>query len=130
MKSTKRTKRTARQLFRLCLVKGVVNEDRTRLVAKGLAQSRRRGALAVLADIQRLVRLDRDRHSAVVESATPLTTDVRDRVQMGLTRTYGPDLVTSFEHNPDLIGGMRIKVGSDVYDGSVRGRLAALEAGL
>lgn len=130
MKSTKRTKRTARQLFRLCLVKGVVDEDRTRLVAKRLAQSRRRGALAVLADIQRLVRLDRDRHSAIVESATPLASDVRDRVQMGLTRTYGPGLVTSFEHNPDLIGGMRIKVGSDVYDGSVRGRLAALEAGL
>jgi F-type H+-transporting ATPase subunit delta len=39
-------------------------------------------------------------------------------------------LATSFEHKPELIGGMRIKVGSDVYDGSVKARLAALEAGL
>ncbi len=40
------------------------------------------------------------------------------------------DLETSFEQNAALIGGVRIKVGSDVYDGSVRARLAALEARL
>jgi F-type H+-transporting ATPase subunit delta len=33
----------------------------------------------------------------------------------------------SFIHSPALIGGMRIKVGSDVYDGSVQARLSALE---
>jgi F-type H+-transporting ATPase subunit delta len=130
MKTTRKTKRAARQLFRLCLVNGVVDESRVRLVARRLAESKRRGALAVLGDVQRLVRLDRDRHAAVVESAAPLAGDVRDRVQAGLVRAYGPGLATSFEHNPALIGGMRIKVGSDVYDGSVRGRLAALEAGL
>ena len=32
-----------------------------------------------------------------------------------------------FAQNPALIGGMRIKVGSDVYDGSVQARLAALQ---
>ena len=36
----------------------------------------------------------------------------------------------AFEINPRLIGGMRIRVGSDVYDTSVRARLAALEARL
>jgi len=34
----------------------------------------------------------------------------------------------SFAHSPALIGGMRVKVGSDVYDGSVQARLATLEA--
>jgi F-type H+-transporting ATPase subunit delta len=130
MKTTRKTKRAARQLFRLCLVNGLVDEGRVRLVARRLAESKRRGALAVLGDVQRLVRLDRDRHSALVESAAPLPREVRDRVQAGLARAYGPGLATSFEQNPALIGGMRIKVGSDVYDGSVRGRLAALEAGL
>jgi F-type H+-transporting ATPase subunit delta len=51
-------------------------------------------------------------------------------VQAGLDRAYGQGLETSFALNPDLIGGMRIRVGSDVYDGSVRARLAALEAAL
>jgi F-type H+-transporting ATPase subunit delta len=80
--------------------------------------------------LQRLVKLDRDRHAAVVESAAPLPHELRDKVEAGLARAYGPGLATSFEHKPELIGGMRIKVGSDVYDGSVKARLAALEAGL
>jgi F-type H+-transporting ATPase subunit delta len=57
----------------------------------------------------------------------PLPEDLRASVQTGLARTYGPGISTSFAHNPELIGGMRIKVGSDVYDGSVRARLAELE---
>ena len=130
MKSTRRTKRAARQLFRLCLVDGAVDEGRVRLVAPRLAQSKRRGALRVLTDLQRLVKLDRDRHAAVVESAAPLPRELRDSVEAGLARAYGPGLATSFEHKPELIGGMRVRVGSDVYDGSVKARLAALEAGL
>jgi F-type H+-transporting ATPase subunit delta len=130
MKSTRRTKRAARQLFRLCLVNGAADEGRIRLVAERLAQSRRRGALRVLADVKRLVKLDRDLHAAVVESAAPLPGELRDRVEAGLARAYGPGLATSFEHKPELIGGMRVRVGSDVYDGSVKARLAALEARL
>jgi F-type H+-transporting ATPase subunit delta len=57
----------------------------------------------------------------------PLPEDLRVSVQTGLARTYGPGISASFAQNPGLIGGMRIKVGSDVYDGSVRARLAELE---
>jgi len=42
---------------------------------------------------------------------------------------YGAGLNVTFAQNPALIGGMRVKVGSDVYDGSVSGRLAALQEG-
>ncbi len=84
----------------------------------------------MLSDLQRLVRLDRERHTAVVESATSLSDDVREDVKTGLARIYGTELETSFEHNPALIGGMRIRVGSDVYDGSVRSKLEALETRL
>jgi len=37
-------------------------------------------------------------------------------------------MATTFVVDPTLIAGMRLKVGSDVYDGSVKGGLAALEA--
>jgi F-type H+-transporting ATPase subunit delta len=65
---------------------------------------------------------------ATVESATPLPPDMQVSVQAELSRMYGPGLNTSFAHSPALIGGMRVKVGSDVYDGSVQARLATLEA--
>jgi F-type H+-transporting ATPase subunit delta len=130
MKANRRVIRTARELFRLCLVNGVLDEGRVRQVVQRIVTSRRRGSLPILSTFQRLVRLDRDRHTAVVESAMPLVGTLREGIQAGLTRAYGPGLEASFEQNPALIGGMRIKVGSDVYDGSVRARLAALEARL
>jgi F-type H+-transporting ATPase subunit delta len=130
MKANRKVRRAARQLFRLCVVDGVLDEARVRQIAQRIATSRRRGAVPILSDFQRLVRLDRGRHSALVESATPLAGSMREEIQAGLARAYGPRLEASFETNPALIAGMRIKVGSDVYDGSVRARLATLEARL
>jgi F-type H+-transporting ATPase subunit delta len=73
------------------------------------------------------VSLDRLRHTAKVESAVPLSPELQANVHASLVRTYGPELNTSFAENSTLIGGMRIKVGSDVYDGSIKAGLAALE---
>ena len=130
MKLTRRGRRAARQLFQLCLVDGRLDEGRARLVARQLAGSGRRGALAVLGGFRRLVRLEYERHAALVESAIGLPADLREGVQASLARAYGPGLETSFAENPALIGGMKIRVGSHVYDGSVRARLDALEARL
>ena len=84
----------------------------------------------MLAHFQRLVRMDRDRHTALVESAVSLPDDLRVGVVTDVTRMFGPGIETSFTENAALIGGMRLKVGSDVYDGSVRARLASIEARL
>jgi F-type H+-transporting ATPase subunit delta len=84
----------------------------------------------VLSGFLRLVRLDRDRHTAHVESAAPLPDSAREQIRSGLAHTYGAALETSFAENPSLIGGVRVQVGSDVYDGTIRARLAALAARL
>jgi F-type H+-transporting ATPase subunit delta len=127
MKSPKEIKREAKHLFRLCFVDGSLDEDRVRGVLQGVLGSKRRGSLPLAGQFQRLVSLDRLRHTAKVESAVPLSPELRADVQASLVRTYGPELNTSFVENSALIGGMRIKVGSDVYDGSIKAGLAALE---
>ena len=127
MKPNRRSRRVARQLFQLCLVGGKLNSDRVRQVARRLGEGTERNALAVLSHFQRMVRLDYAQHTAVIESAEPLSDDVRRAVEAQLTRLHGADLGISVALNPSLIGGMRITVGSSVYDGSVRGRLNALE---
>jgi F-type H+-transporting ATPase subunit delta len=128
MTRSKRTKRVARSLFRLCVADGgTVDDARARLVAQRLAASGRRTSLPLLSEFARLVRLEHDRRSAIVESAAPLSDAIRDRVQADLARLYGQRVRARFEANPALIGGMRVTVGSDVYDGSIRARLAALE---
>jgi F-type H+-transporting ATPase subunit delta len=130
MRANRRVRRAARALFHLCLVDGVLDEERARQVAQRVAASRRRGALSILSAFQRLVRLDRDRYTALVESATPLAAALREQIYADLVRTHGRTLDASFEENPALIGGVRIKVGSHIYDGSVRARLASLDARL
>jgi F-type H+-transporting ATPase subunit delta len=130
MKTNRKASRAARRLFRLCLVDGLLAEKRAMKVAQRLAASRRRGAVAVLAGFARLVRLDVGRRTAVVESAAALGPELRKDIRGRLVRMYGPGLRTTFERNQGLIGGVRIKVGSDVYDDSVRAKLAALAARL
>lgn len=127
MKITRRARRDARDLFRLCLLNGVLDANRTRQVVQRVVDAGRHDAPAILSHFRRLVRLHLARHTAIIESVTPLPADVRAAVETDLTRRYGPGLTTTFAHRPALIGGMRIQVGSDVYDGSVRARLAALE---
>ena len=127
MKTATQSRRKAKQLFRLCLVKGMLDEARVRQVVQRILASRRRGFLALVVHFWRLVKLESARHTAEIESAEPLPADLRSRVQAGLEGLYGPGMHTSFARNAALIGGMRIKVGCDVYDGSVRAGLAALE---
>jgi F-type H+-transporting ATPase subunit delta len=126
--STRQTKRDAKQLFRLCFVNGSLDQGRVREVVRRVAESTNRNRFKFLSNFQRLVELDHARHTATVEYATPLSAEMQASVQAGLSRTYGSGLSTTFTHNPELIGGMRIKVGSDVYDSSVKARLTAIQA--
>lgn len=127
MKPTKQARHQARRLFRLCQVNGLLDESRARRFVQRIVKAKPRGYLSLLEQFQRLVRLDSSRRTARVESATPLPADVSAGVQARLTQAYGAGLSVVHAHNPELIGGMRITVGSDVYDSTVRGRLTALE---
>ena len=127
MKTAKQVEKDAKHLYRLCLVDGSLDENRVRQAVRRVLESGQRGSFALLSYFQRLVKLDCARHTATIESATPLPADLQSSVSSDIRRLYGPKLSISFEDNPALIGGMRIKVGSDVYDSSVEGRLTALE---
>ncbi len=128
MKTARQVRRDAKRLWRLCLVDGWLDDSRVRQVVDRVIESRRSGGVAVLSHFLRLVKLDRARQVAQVESAAPLDADVRAAVEERLARRYGSAVETTFVVDPALIGGMRVKVGSDVYDGSVRAGLDALEA--
>ena len=123
----KPVQRNAKHLFRWCRTNGAVDEDLVREVLQQILGSKRRGYLALAKEFERLVRLDQWQRTAEVESAAPLPSELRANVQARLDQTYGPHLSTSFVENTALIGGMRIRVGSDVYDGSIKAGLAALE---
>jgi F-type H+-transporting ATPase subunit delta len=127
MKTARQAQREARQLFRLSFVDGSLDENRVRLVVERVLAARQSGGLAVASRFLRLVRQDRARHHAEIASALPLPAPIRAEIEASLARQYGAGLITSFVEDPSLIGGVRLTAGSDVYDGSVKGGLAALE---
>jgi len=112
--------------MRLCLVDGRVDEGRARQVVQSVIQSRRRGYLTLLGLFLRLLKLDHRQHTAEIDSAVPLRADLQTSVKNAIEGVYGLGITAHFAENPSLIGGMRVRVGSDVYDGSVRFGLAAL----
>ncbi len=127
MKISKQSRREGKELFRSCLADGQLDDNRVRQAVQQVLHAKPRGYFAILAHFQRLVKLAVEQRTARIESPVPLSPDLQSRVQESLARNYGPGLNVSFAQNPALLGGLRIQVGSDVYDGSIQGRLAALE---
>jgi F-type H+-transporting ATPase subunit delta len=127
MKGNKQSRRDAKQLFKSCQVDGQLNEDRVRKTVALLIEKKPRGYFGTLQELQRLVKLDVNSRSASVVSAVELTEEQKQSVRDSLGRMKGGDVAIEFVQNPDLIGGMRVKIGDDVYDGSMKTRLARLE---
>ena len=126
MKGTKQSRRLAKQLFKSCQVDDRLNADRVRKAVSLLIEQKPRGYFGILQNLQRLVKLDEASRSARVESAVPLGQAQQEDVRNSLNRLKGGDVTVAFATNPSLIGGMRVKIGDDVYDGSVKTRLTAL----
>jgi len=63
---------------------------------------------------------------AEVTSAYELTQEQRERLSAELASLAGTPVRMRFAVDPDLIGGVTARLASRVYDGSVRGRLAAM----
>ena len=126
MKGTKQSRRLAKQLFKSCQIDDQLNADRVRKAVSLLIERKPRGYFGILQNLQRLVKLDEASRSARVESAVALGQAQQQDVRNSLKRLKGGEVTVAFATNPGLIGGMRVKIGDDVYDGSVRTRLTAL----
>ena len=127
MISSKQIRRDARVLFKACMAKSQLDEKKVTTVVDTILDRRPHGFLSILKEFQRLVRQEVERNTATVETAVDATAPVQADIEKKLKNEYGNGLIISFKTNATLIGGMRVKVGSDVFDGSVSARLKALE---
>lgn len=126
MRISKQARRDAKQLFRSCQVNGLLDDQKARRAIQQVIAQKPRGYGGILTHFHRLVRLDLERRAARVESATPLDGAIEGAMRTNLARRYGAGLNIAFTQNPALLGGLRIKVGSDVFDSSIQARLDAL----
>jgi F-type H+-transporting ATPase subunit delta len=127
MKIDRHTRQSAKKYFRACLQPdGSFDEQGIRDLVHLLATQKPRNYLGILRRLQQLVELAIEERSVRVESATPLA-DNGASIFANLESRFGPASRNTYEVNPSLLGGLRIRRGSNIWDGSVQGRLSRLE---
>jgi len=127
MKLSKESRKLAKQMFQASFTDGRLDNNKIRGLASSVIENKPRHYVAVLKSYHRLIRLETDRHHAHIESAAPLDDATVSKITNDLKSRFGSDLAITFSVNPDFIGGLRIKIGSDVWDNSVKSRLQRLQ---
>jgi F-type H+-transporting ATPase subunit delta len=112
------------------LLEGKVRPATLRLALLALAGFGGRGFASSLTRLVELAAQKRDRSVAYVTTAVPLTDADEDRLAGRLADMYGRAVSLKIDVDPRIIGGMRVKVGSDLYDGTVARRLAEARTAL
>jgi F-type H+-transporting ATPase subunit delta len=127
MKISKEARRFARELFQASLVNGRLDAKTVAELADRLIAEKPRSYVQILREFTRLVRLELERRHALIESAQPLDAAEAERIRQELLSRNGGDLTFEFRVNPAHIGGLRVQIGSDVWDGTVSNRLHLLK---
>jgi len=127
MKINKEIRQLSRQMLRASFTDGKLDRGKIALLVQSLIAKRPRHFMAGLQYYKRLLRLEVEKRHAKIESATQLTPNAASDIGARLKRKYGNDLTTEFVVDPTLLGGVRVRVGSDVWDGTLRNRLERLQ---
>ena len=127
MRGPKDAQRLARRLLQQSFDNGRLDKQKVKQMVQTVINEKPRHYVDVLKDYQRLVRLEIEKRHAIIESATPLNRAMGDQIVANLRARYGDDITTEFRTNPELLGGLRIKIGNNVFDGSVRNRINRLQ---
>ena len=84
----------------------------------------------IVTALDRLVAQDTDRELATVTTVLALTDAERASLESKLRAQYGANIEVEYQLDPEIIGGVIVRVGDRVLDGSVAGKLAALKNNL
>lgn len=91
------------------------------------------GGRSVAGAVTRLVELAAERRDlsvAYVTVATPLTEPAEQRLGAALSARYGRDISVKTTVDPRVLGGARVQIGADLYDGTIARRLAQARTAL
>lgn len=127
MKINKEIRQLSREMLRASFSDGQFDPQKIASVLDSLTRRKPRHYIEILKNYRRLLRLEVEKRSARIETASEVDSSICSEILANLKKKYGNDLTAEFVVNPPLLGGMRIRVGSDVWDGTVRGRLERLQ---
>ena len=116
----------AKKLLELSKDSGVVTESKVGEVLAGLQQVQHRHHLTVLKTFLNYLRREVALQTAVVSTPTKLSDDALKAIEVQFSKLYNRPVSAVTQRDTNLIAGVRVRVGDDVYDASVAGRLQRL----
>jgi len=126
MKLSKEARKLSKQLFRESFTEASLDAEKVKKVTDLVIRTKPRQYIGVLQEFARLIRLEAEKKHAIIESAADLEPSEKSSITRTIRGKYGADVTTEYRTNEALIGALRIQVGSDVVDASVRSRLDRL----
>jgi len=126
MKLSREAQLNARRLFDASFVEGRLDAKRSLALADALVATKPRHGFQILKEFVRLVRLELQKHTARIESAVVLD-EASSKAITEVLQKRDPQVEILTVTNQSLIGGTRIRLGSDVWDGTVLSRLQQLK---
>jgi F-type H+-transporting ATPase subunit delta len=108
------------------LVEGKVSQSALTLMVQAAAHPRGRSVEGCLETYANMAAAQRQRLLAEVRVAVPLSDDQRHRLAAALAAEYDHDVHLNVIVDPQLMGGVSVRVGDELINGSVAGRLADL----
>jgi F-type H+-transporting ATPase subunit delta len=127
MKINKEIRQLSKEMLRASFTDGQLDRGKIASLVQSLIAKQPRHFMVILQHYKRLLRLELEKRHAKIESATELSPQAAFEIGARLKRKYGEDLTTDFIVDPTLLGGIRVRVGSDVWDGTLRNRLERLQ---
>jgi F-type H+-transporting ATPase subunit delta len=127
MKINKEIRQISREMLRASFDDGQFDRGKIASLVQSLIAKKPRRCIDILQNYKRLLRLEIEKRHATIESASELSPQTSSKIIAKLKKKYGNDLTADLVVDPTLLGGMRVRVGSDVWDGSVRHRLESLQ---
>ena len=127
MKINKEIRQLSREMLRASFTDGQLDPGRISSLVDSIIAKKPRRYIDVLKNYRRLLRLELEKRQAKIETANEVDSTTSSELVTNLKKKYGSDLTAEFVVKPELLGGMRIRVGSDVWDGTVRNRLERLQ---
>ena len=112
------------------VIAGRVHPVTQALLEHAVASTRKRGIDLAIDNLLEAAAARRARSLARVVTAVPLTPQQENRLAAQLTDLYGRQITLRVAIDPSVRGGLVIRIGDDVIDGTVSSRLAAARAAL
>jgi len=106
------------------LLRGRAN-DATIILARRAVAARERTFGHTIEGYVTLAAAQKNRALATVRVAKPLSSDQRNRLRAALSKQIGRDVAIQELVDPDILGGMRVEIGDEVFEGTVADRLEA-----